>query len=151
MSQSAPLILASASPRRHELLSYLGVPFQIVVSGFDESSLTSDSPTELARELALAKAIEVATAHPEAVVLAADTIVVLGDEVIGKPASADDARSTLSRLVRRPCFHTSIVISGRPADQRPWTPPSRRGSPPTSILSDFGPWANRRSVAMIGF
>jgi septum formation protein len=92
------LILASASPRRRELIAHLQVPFEVAVSGVDETVQAGESPDALARRLARAKAAEVAAAHSGAVVLAADTIVVLDGAVLNKPADADDARSMLSRL-----------------------------------------------------
>jgi len=86
MGVSAPrspprLILASQSPRRQELLQLLGLPFEVIPSGVDEAAAPADlPPASLARWLAERKAEDVATRYPEAVVIGADTIVVLGAE-----------------------------------------------------------------------
>ena len=77
------LILASASPRRRELLEKLGVPFEVIVSDCDES-LPEGIPAENAAELlAVRKAAAVAKMHPDAVVIGADTTVLLDDEILG--------------------------------------------------------------------
>lgn len=93
------LILASESPRRKELLSVLGLPFEIVPAGLDEQSLIDGSrPERLARRLARAKAKAISAVHPDAAVLAADTFVVLNGELLGKPSDAADAIAMLRRL-----------------------------------------------------
>src|SRR5438046_2664671 len=87
-----PLILASQSPRRQELLKLLGGPFSVIPSGVDEASAPAGlPPAELARWLAEQKAADVARSHPGAWVIGADTIVVLGDLVLGKPVDQADA------------------------------------------------------------
>jgi nucleoside triphosphate pyrophosphatase len=91
-------LLASSSPRRHELLSQLGFGFDIIPSSVDEESFTGGRPEALARRIARAKAQDVAAQYPDAIVLAADTIVVLGGDVLGKPLDADEARRMLNRL-----------------------------------------------------
>ena len=79
------LILASASPRRKELLGKLGVPFEVIVSDCDET-LPEGIPSEEAAELlAVRKAAAVAKLHPDAVVIGADTTVLLDDVILGKP------------------------------------------------------------------
>lgn len=98
MVASAPrLILASASPRREELLRQLGVPFTVVRSDLPEK-LTEGSPVESLRALALAKARAVAGRVETGVVLGADTAVVLDGAIFGKPANPDDARRMLRAL-----------------------------------------------------
>lgn len=93
------LILASASPRRRELLGRLGVDFTVVPSDVDEWAPERHPRAErLARHLARQKALAVATSHPDAVVLAADTIVVQQGRLLAKPAGADEARQMLARL-----------------------------------------------------
>lgn len=94
-----PIILASASPRRRELLGLLGVEFE-VHPGRDEEPLPArhSRPEELAARLARSKALSVADSHPQSLVLGADTIVVLGEELLGKPEDADDATAMLTRL-----------------------------------------------------
>jgi septum formation protein len=94
------LVLASGSPRRAELLRAAGYTFTVDAPALDEEALFADvaSPAGRASLLALAKARAVAPRHPGAVVLAADTFVVLGHELLGKPRDSDDALRMLSRL-----------------------------------------------------
>jgi septum formation protein len=97
----ARLILASASPRRQALLREAGYEFLISPADIDESALAARanlSPDDLPVYLARAKADAVAAKFPADVVLAADTIVALDMQVLGKPADADDARRILSLL-----------------------------------------------------
>jgi septum formation protein len=101
------LVLASASPRRRELLSTLGVPFEIEPAGIDET-LPPGDVRAAAAALALRKARAVAARRQRGLVLGADTIVVLDGEVFGKPADAADAGRMLRRLRGR--WHE--VISG---------------------------------------
>lgn len=102
------LILASASPRRREILANLGVPFKIQISQVEEQMQTDLSPERLAEELALLKARNVAKDLASGLVLGADTIVVLDDKVLGKPASKEEAGKMLSLLSGR----QHQVISG---------------------------------------
>ena len=95
------LILASASPRRRELLERLCSTFRVVPSDIDESLDGPPTPEKIA-ELALRKARAVAAAIREGIVLGADTVVVLDDTALGKPATADEARTMLRRLRGRP-------------------------------------------------
>jgi len=92
------LILASSSPRRRQLLAALGIPFIIDVADIDESRLGDESPRAHVRRLAETKARTVAVRHPQDVVLAADTIVVLDGRILGKPGSPDEARAMLQAL-----------------------------------------------------
>jgi MAF protein len=96
------LILASQSPRRRELLSLLGLPFDIVTPQVNEQQLVGERPESYARRLSREKAQAVAeiVASP-AIVLAADTIVVHGDDVLEKPRDADEATAMLKRLRAR--------------------------------------------------
>ncbi|MCB0718520.1 MAG: septum formation inhibitor Maf [Bacteroidetes bacterium] len=96
MRQSSELILASASPRRSDLLRQVGLRFRVVPSNVDEDSVQFLDPQTMVRELALMKAKAVAEAFPDALVLGADTTVVLNGMVVGKPTSASDARAILS-------------------------------------------------------
>ncbi|WP_242346895.1 Maf family protein [Anaeromyxobacter terrae] len=88
------LVLASQSPRRRELLAQLGVPHEVLPANTDESV----RPGEPAREYVARVAREKARAVPGELVLAADTAVVLGGEVLGKPRDAEDARRMLAAL-----------------------------------------------------
>jgi len=101
VSPTARLILASESPRRRELLSAVGVPFRVLPSGVDETPRPGEPPARFARRAALDKGRWVAARHPGAFVLAADTIVVAGGKILGKPGSRADARRMLSFLAGR--------------------------------------------------
>ena len=119
------LILASASPRRRELIAHLGAAFEVAVSGVDETVQAGESPGVLARRLARAKAIEVAATHADTVVLAADTIVVLDGAVLNKPVDVDDARSMLSRLRDREHVVITAVAVARDGEVHVEAPASR--------------------------
>ncbi len=92
------LILASASPRRRYLLEQAGLPIEIIPSGYDEASVPFTAPEPYVKTLAMGKAAEVGKRHPTRWVIGADTIVVIGDAVLGKPKSMDEAREMLRRL-----------------------------------------------------
>jgi MAF protein len=96
------LVLASASPRRRELLTALGYDFEVVPSSVDEDAFARPRPERLARALALAKARDVAASHPDAAVLAADTVVVQRGVFLAKPSGPEEARAMLNRLRGRP-------------------------------------------------
>lgn len=99
---SARLILASASPRRLELLAQIGItPDLVEPADIDETPLARERPRQLAERLAAAKADAVAERHPGDFVLAADTVVALGHRVLEKPADADEAKKFLQRLSGR--------------------------------------------------
>jgi len=99
MPQPQPcLILASASPRRRELLASTGIVFHSVPSAVDEHPLPGERPEAYVRRLALAKAEAVAHHHPRAVILGADTTVTIAGLLLGKPDSSDQARQMLCRL-----------------------------------------------------
>ncbi len=96
------LILASASPRRRDLLAQIGiVPDAIVPADIDEASQRDESPVQTASRLAVEKARAVAALEPDAYVLAADTVVAVGRRNLGKPASVDEARRFLKLLSGR--------------------------------------------------
>jgi septum formation protein len=92
------MILASGSPRRKELLSRLGYEFGVVAPDIDENVIDGESPEQHVMRLALAKAMAVAENNPDDLVIGADTIVVLGERILGKPTSVDDAISMLTLL-----------------------------------------------------
>ncbi|HLK10532.1 MAG TPA: Maf family protein [Candidatus Binatia bacterium] len=94
-----PLVLASASPRRRELLAALGFEFTLAPTAVDEEAVAAGrEPREGVLAVALAKVRAAAAAHPAAVVLAADTIVVADGVVFGKPAGVGEARRMLFAL-----------------------------------------------------
>ncbi len=94
----APLILASASPRRVQLLQQAGAEFTVKDPGPDRDWPGEAAPRSGVRALALDKAKRVAAERPDAVVLGADTVVVIRGERLGKPASTNEARAMLQRL-----------------------------------------------------
>jgi septum formation protein len=102
------LILASASPRRRELLAQLGVPFDVVVADVAEHEEASTDPRVLVAHNAALKADWVAARHPDAVVLGADTTVFIDGHALNKPRDRDDAREMLRRLSGR----THTVFTG---------------------------------------
>ncbi len=116
------VVLASSSPRRQQFFQNLGIRFDVESSDIDESPAPNESPTELVARLALAKAMTVAgrlaqkTAQSDAVasdellVVGADTVVAVDGELLGKPASVDEARTMLRRLRARPHqVHTALA------------------------------------------
>ncbi len=92
------LILASRSPRRRYLLEQAGLSFAVIPSTVDEDSIQVTDPARYVKSLAEAKADQVAGQHPDSWVIGADTIVTIGDAILGKPGNPDDARDMLSRL-----------------------------------------------------
>lgn len=92
------VILASASPRRSELLGGVGMPFKVIPSQFPEETVTHSNPIELVQEISKQKGLEVAKSHPESLVISADTIVALDGQVFGKPKDSSDAQKMLSLL-----------------------------------------------------
>lgn len=95
------VILASQSPRRRELLALIGVAHTVIPADIDERMHAGEQPVPHAERLARAKAHVLAERHPDAVVIAADTIVVLDGEILGKPRDAAEARATVARLSGR--------------------------------------------------
>ncbi len=93
-----PLVLASSSPRRRELLARLGLPVRHAIPAVDETRTADEPPIVHVQRVASAKAKAIARAYPETPVIAADTSVVVGDEVLGKPADLADAANMLRRL-----------------------------------------------------
>lgn len=94
------MILASASPRRRELLEQAGIPFEVIVSDADEV-ITKKEPGEVVEELSLCKARTVAEQNPDRLVLGADTVVVLDGKILGKPKDEADAGRMLEMLQGR--------------------------------------------------
>ena len=99
---SSTLILASGSPRRRELLTRAGYAFDVEPADVDESRLPDELPSDYVLRLAMLKAVTVCSGpEDERFVLAADTIVVLDNDVLGKPQGRDDAVMMLQRLSGR--------------------------------------------------
>lgn len=95
------IVLASGSPRRRQLLDMLGIPFRVVAPDVDETRQASELPEEYVTRIAREKAQSVAAREPGAVVLAADTTVVLRGRVFGKPQTPEEAEEMLRRLQGR--------------------------------------------------
>ncbi len=92
------LILASASPRRAELLRQADILFEVIKPSISEEVGDANDPEDLVRQLAFKKALEVSSRLKSGYVLSADTIVVYGDQILGKPSDPDDARKMLRML-----------------------------------------------------
>jgi septum formation protein len=103
-----PIILASSSPRRRELLNDAGVPFSVVVSGCDETPIEGESAQAMVERLAYVKADAVAVQHPDAWVIGADTTVCIDGECLGKPEDEGMAIEMLARIQGR----THVVWGG---------------------------------------
>lgn len=95
------LILASSSPRRADLLRAAGIPFDVFATDVDERFRPGENPARAVARLAEAKAAAASAAHPGALVLGADTTVVVGGEALAKPADAEDAARMLRLLSGR--------------------------------------------------
>lgn len=110
-SGAAPLILASTSRYRRELLQRLRLPFTVESPHTDETALPGESPAALAQRLALAKAQAVATTHPQAVVIGSDQVADLDGEALGKPGNHERATEQLRRLRGRTAiFQTAVAV-----------------------------------------
>jgi septum formation protein len=98
MNQKRTLILASASPRRKELLEKIGLEFTVDPGDYAEDLSADINPVGLAEILSLGKAMAVAKRYPDAIIIAADTFGVSGGKIIGKPHNPQEAREILKRL-----------------------------------------------------
>jgi len=102
------VILASASPRRYELLKTIGLDFRVVVSEVKEDKINADNLIDGVINNARKKGTNIANKYPDALIICADTIVVVGDKILGKPKDEKDARLMLENLSGR----THQVITG---------------------------------------
>ncbi len=118
---STKIILASASPRRAEILRAAGFDFEIAASNIDESPLPNERPEDMVMRLALAKAHSVASTHKSRqneIILAADTIVVIGNQILGKPNTPDRAREMLRELRgREHAVITGVALLALPSQE----------------------------------
>lgn len=96
-----PVILASQSPRRRELLSLIGISHAVQPADIDESMLPNEDPRAHCERLARQKVEVIAAREPDALVIGSDTIVILDGEILGKPADEAEARATVARLSGR--------------------------------------------------
>jgi septum formation protein len=108
MRNTRKIILASASPRRKEIFGKTGLKFKVDESGCDEKAAPGLKPHELAKFLSCAKAKDVARRHRNALVIAADTLVISGRNIFGKPSGEEQAREMLKTLSGR----SHSVITG---------------------------------------
>lgn len=109
------IILASTSPRRREILSLLGLPFEVIAPEFDEQVSPDRSAREEALEFAVGKAASVAEKHPQSIVIGSDTMILVGGQKIGKPDGMKNAGTILRGLSGR--IHkilTSVAIMDGP-------------------------------------
>jgi septum formation protein len=105
---SVRFILASSSPRRRELLTSIGLNFEVIPSSVPEIHQPGESPEEYVARLSREKAAAIAGKHCQRWVIAADTTVLLGEELLEKPADADDAKRMLAAIAGR----THVVYTG---------------------------------------
>ncbi|HKU27489.1 MAG TPA: Maf family protein [Candidatus Sulfotelmatobacter sp.] len=121
------LVLASASPRRQELLRNAGIPFIAEAADVDETPLPGETARRCAERLAREKAITISRRYPQALVLGADTVVVIDLEILNKPVDAADA----SRMLRMLSGRVHAVITGVclavPADRNPMDAKAQAG------------------------
>ena len=109
--QTPPLILASTSRYRRELLSRLRLPFEVLAPEVDETARPGESPQALAERLALAKARAIAARRPEAVVIGSDQVADLDGQALGKPLTHERAVAQLRRMRgHKVLFHTAVAV-----------------------------------------
>ncbi|MDC1068624.1 Maf family protein [Candidatus Kapabacteria bacterium] len=104
----SPLILASKSPRRKQLLHSMGFDFEVVPSNINEDKIFNEKASNYVMTLAKAKAAEVASEHPNSIIIGADTTVVFDNSYLNKPKDPNEARQMLNRL----SGNTHSVFSG---------------------------------------
>jgi septum formation protein len=106
-----PILLASTSPYRRELLARLKLPFEVRAPGIEERALPGEAPAEQARRLALAKAVALADALPDHVVIGSDQVATCDGVVLGKPGDAATARAQLARQSGKAVrFHSAVAV-----------------------------------------
>lgn len=106
------VVLASSSPRRRELLTLIGIAHVVIPADIDESERRGENPADYAERLAREKTVTVAHRHPDALVIGADTIVVIDDRVLGKPRTADEAALMLRTLRGRTHrVYTAVAVA----------------------------------------
>lgn len=119
-THSTAIVLASASPRRRAFLTALGLDFTVLTADLDETPAAGEAPAALARRLAVEKARAIAARLPgdgrRRLVVAADTVVALGDVILGKPADAAEAATMLDALRGRThSVHSGVCVLDAPA------------------------------------
>jgi MAF protein len=113
-----PLILASTSPFRAQLLEKLGLPFDTAAPEVDESHHQQESPVELVRRLAEAKARAVRERFPQALIIGSDQAACVEEKILGKPGSEEKAVEQLLRMSgRKVTFHTGLCLYNSAEDR----------------------------------
>jgi MAF protein len=111
-----PFVLASSSPRRRELLASLGISFTVIKPDIEEDQRPGENPLDYVQRLSVEKAMDVLAKLPDmSVVLAADTIVIYENAILGKPQNPDEARDMLRRLrgdQHRVCTSLTLMSEG---------------------------------------
>jgi septum formation protein len=111
LSPDRPVVLGSTSPYRRELMQRLGLPFEVLAPGVDETPGSGETPAALAQRLALAKARAVARQRPAAVVIGSDQVADLNGEPLGKPGTHDRAVEQLRRMRGQTVvFQTALAV-----------------------------------------
>ena len=111
MNRASPVILASTSPYRRDLLARLGIPFTVAASAVEETPLPDETPAQLVQRLAQAKAGAVFAQQPQAIVIGADQMAVCEGAVLGKPGNAEGAARQLHRISgKRVDFMNGLAI-----------------------------------------
>ena len=131
------LVLASASPRRQEILRNAGIPFSVQAADIDETPLKDELPRDCAERLAREKALAVWRMRPRDMVLGADTIVVVDGAILGKPVDGDDAARMLRLLSGRVHQVTTgvCVVGGRGDSQLTSSEPETRTASETTSVT----------------
>ncbi len=112
MMKHPRIILASASPRRKDLLAGIGLNFEVMAANIDEESYSASTPQELVKLLSIEKARALSLQHEAALVIAADTVVVLDNDVLGKPKDLAENKRFIERLAGRSHFvYTGHTLS----------------------------------------
>jgi septum formation protein len=112
------LVLASASPRRRELLGRAGVAHEVIAADVDETPRPGEPPLAYAARVAADKAAAIRARHPDSAVLAADTVVTMDDEIFGKAEDETAARAMLGRLAGRTHTVATAVHLSRPGGEQ---------------------------------
>jgi septum formation protein len=108
-----PIVLASTSPYRRQLLARLRLPFTVQAPQVDEQALPGESPAATARRLAQAKAAAVASRRPDAIVIGSDQVADVDGEALSKPGTHEAALAQLTRMQgREVVFHTALAVVG---------------------------------------
>ena len=130
MSEVVPVVLASASPRRLELLSRIGILPTVAAADLDESQRNGEAPEQYVARVALEKALCIGPRFLDSAVIAADTAVVLNQRVFGKPTNLAEARAMLEELAGQThCVMTAVAVIA------PVSPSAEQGSPRTQHVT----------------